>query len=131
MADSLTWGELIAQARFLLQDRDSDRYRYSDENLLAACHLACLTVKQIRPDIFFDTYRLSGENSPCFPAPPYDDAATRATLMATTSPMPDIYQQPTILFITGYAELVNEEFAGTDRASSLLSSFKAQLVKSV
>lgn len=128
MADTLTWGELVGQARFLLQDRDDSRYRYSDEQLLSACHLACLTAKQVRPDIFFGAYSLVGSASPCFPAPPYS-ASQITSLKATAAPFPDIYQQPAILFIAGYAELTNEEFAGTDRAAALLTSFRTQLTR--
>lgn len=122
----MTWGELIAQARFLLQDLRENEYRYSDENLLAACHLACTTAKQIRPDLFYGKNLLTGDDSPCFPPPPYDGADIPA-IKALTSPFPENYVQPVILFMTGYAEVVNEEFSDGSRATSLLSSFKNQL----
>ena len=125
----MTWGELITQARFLLQDTVAERYRYSDENLLAACYLACTSAKQIRPDIFFGKVLLEGDYSPCFPGPPYADASVVAAAKATAAPLPEIYHQPTILFIAGYAEVVNEEFTGTDRAASLLATFRSQLLK--
>lgn len=124
----MTWGELIGQARFLLQDTVADRYRYSDENLLAACHLACLTARQIRPDLFFGRVLDEGVRSPCFPPPPYDSKRI-PEFFALPAPLPEIYHQPVIFFITGYAEIINEEFSGNERAASLLASFKSQLMR--
>lgn len=128
LATNMTWGELLAQARFLLNDKQSTRYRYSDETLLAACHFACLTMKQVRPDILVGRYLASGAASACFPPPPYE-AADIDTIKVQLAPFPEIYHQPAVLFIAGYSELINEEFSGADRAAALLSGFKTQLMK--
>lgn len=128
MAAEMTWGGLLGQTRFLLQDEDSSRYRYPDDKLLAGCHMACLTMKQVRPDIFYGQYLFSGTEGPCFPAPPYTDEEM-TEIKATSAPFPSIYYQPAILFITGWAEIINEEFTGGDRAAALISSFKNQLMR--
>lgn len=124
----MTWEELTNQARVLLQDLDSDRYRFSDENLIAACHLACTTAKQIRPDLFYGQILFEGEHSPCFPGPPYDDA-TLAKAKAATVPVSESYHQPFIWFVAGYAEIINEEFTGADRSAALLNGFRTQLLR--
>ena len=128
MASTMTWGELLSQARYLLQDTDDSRYRFPDDKLLTACHFACLTMKQVRPDLAFGRYLPTGEASICFPAPPYTEADI-TTIKTEAAPFPEIYIQPVVLFVAGFSEIINEEFTGSDRAASMLSSFKSQLMK--
>ena len=123
-----TWGDLIDQARFLLQDTVESRYRYANEQLLAACHLACLTTKAVRPDLFFGRSLAEGSAGGCFPAPPYEESQY-ATYRAYPAPVAEIYHQPFIFFIAGYVEIVNEEYTGADRAGALLASFRRQLLQ--
>lgn len=124
---SMTWATVVAQARFLLQDTREGEYRISDADLAAGCYFACITAKQTRPDMFFGHNRLEGDYSPCFPPPPYTDATALATMLATECPVPENYVQAVVMFIAGWGEMANEEFAGTDRARTLMASFASQL----
>ena len=109
-----TIGDCIGEARVLLQDNYTP-YRYSDDELIDAFNNALYEIKRLRPDAYLGGY---GTDLTI-----YTTADT-----ATEVPFPAIFFQPTVLYITGYAELRDDEFTIDQRAAILLRSFAGQLV---
>lgn len=107
--------QLIGRARVLLQDTVAP-YRYPDTDLINGLNEACIEAKRIRPDMFLRTYGMS--TIPSFAAP--GDSLT--------GKIPEEFRTAFIYYVTGNAQLRDEEDTSDQRAASLLSKFVAQLM---
>jgi UDP-N-acetylglucosamine:LPS N-acetylglucosamine transferase len=109
-----TAGSLITRARALLQDT-IEPYRVPDTDLLAALNEACMEAKRLRPDLFLRTF---GQSSiPVF-------TATTDTIVDL---IPEEFHPAFIYYITGNAQLRDEEENQDQRATIFLNKFVAQL----
>lgn len=110
---AFTPNDIIAAARDLLQDTLSGLYRYSDDSLIRALNLALPEARRIRPDLFFGTL----------------DALPVVTALNLATPLTlaDQYKMPFVLFVTGFAELRDDQFTNDGRAGTLLARFSTQL----
>lgn len=105
--------QLLADVRVLLQDND-EPYRYKTDELIDHLNSGIYELKRLRPDVYLSTL-----NTDLFQ---YSDAT-----LDTNLPFGDIYYQPMVLFVTGYAELRDDEFTVDGRAGLFLQSFAGQL----
>ncbi|MDX1297291.1 MAG: hypothetical protein R3260_03485 [Pseudomonas sp.] len=108
-----TIGDCIGDARTILQDK-STPYRYTDDELYSAFNNGLNELKRLRPDAFVGSYGT-------------DLTIYTSSDSATELPVAMIFFQPLVYFVTGFAELRDDEFAVEGRAAILLRSFSAQL----
>jgi hypothetical protein len=115
-----TYQELLDDARIILQDTDSERYRYDNTTLLRALNRGLQEIARLRPEVFRDQY---------------DDDADDVIVPEITSSdlgnefdLPMMFFGSMIYFVTGSTEFLDDEFAVDNRAMTLLSQFKQQVV---
>lgn len=111
-----TVGDYKAAARTLLQDTYAGSggasYRYSDASLLEALNLAIGEVARLRPDLLFKLLRNG--------VPYYSNDLTTVDLDAR-------YATSLLMFITGWAQLRDQEEGQDQRAAGLITKFGQQL----
>jgi hypothetical protein len=108
-----TIGDCLGEVRVLLQDTYTP-YRYSDEELIAIFNNALHELKRLRPDLYVGSF------------------GTDITIYTTSDtalevPFAAIAFQAVVLYITGFAELRDDEFTVDQRAGTLLRAFTGQL----
>ncbi len=111
-----TIGELVAQARVLLQDR-IEEYRFSDAELVTNLNFAFKETRRIRPDLFMDAPSL---------VPTYlvADIANINKVVAIDQQ----YEMALVYYMVGMAHLRDEESTSDARASAMLNKFTSQLL---
>jgi hypothetical protein len=105
--------DVIDQSRYLLQDR-REPYRHSDDELLAYFNNAVAEAYRIRPDLFL------GLN--------YTLTAYTSANLTDDFPLAPFYAPQFIVYIAGFADLSNDEYATDGRAVALLNKFTAGLL---
>ena len=114
---AFTGQQIVDEARSLLQDQVTP-YRYTDPQLLQAINISLYEIRRIRPDAFAGNF-ITG--------------LTPLAALGDPVPVDDIFFPPMIDFVTGYAELRDDEFvdgaadATGGRAVALLERFAAKL----
>ena len=101
-----TFQSVIDDARVFL--KDADKVRYTDANLLTYANDVVRECKRIRPDFFLGSY----------------STVLSTFALGDTGPIPIEYHQFLKDFITGRAEMVDDEYANESRAVALLIRFK-------
>ena len=102
--------DVVTSARSILQDK-VEPYRYSDPELTEAANFALFNVQKLRPDLFFGSYPI---------------AASSYTL-SDALPIPDIYAPAITAYVSGWAELRDDEYTEDSRAALLLAALKPSL----
>ena len=110
-----TVSDAISEARVILQDTDSQLYRYSDSELVAYLNNALLEARRIRPDLF---RAYVGQPVPSFTASDF----------AELFPLDNMFFPQFVYYIAGTAELRDDEFTVDARAATLLNQFVAKLL---
>lgn len=110
-----TVGDVISDARALLQDTYSSGYRYSTADLYAYLNTALLEMRRVRPDIFRSYI---GQVTPSF----------QEGDEAEPFPVSELFFSPVVFYVTGFAELRDDEFTVDARAITLMNQFVAKLV---
>jgi hypothetical protein len=105
---------LLRQVRDILQD-DAQPYRYPDETLVDAANLAIGEAWRLRPDLFFGPGLLTG----LVPSLPDTGPA----------PLPGFLDTALVAFVSGWAELRDDQFTTDNRASILLQSFSNAMIR--
>lgn len=131
-----TWGDIITEARVILQDVDSP-YRDSDATLRSILNRGLNELARLRPDAFWDLFDTDDVVVPTValsdPDPPADTAnptpAEQTTVLSTDDfLLPMQFYNPLVYWVAGVAELKDDEFTNDARAAILMSQFKAQVV---
>ena len=109
----------IAEARAILQDTDptGPANRYSTADLVAYLNNGLLEARKLRPDLFREYYGVD--------TPSYEEADLGQD---TPFPIDGMYFSPIVFYITGSAELRDDEFTVDARAVTLMGQFTAKLV---
>ena len=110
-----TVADYLSMARTLLQDEVDSPYRYSDAELVAHLNVAFLEVRRIRPDAVSDYFRAS---FPTLSAASPSDAV----------PMDAQYRMSLVYYITGMAQLRDDEATADTRAVTFLNKFVSQFL---
>jgi hypothetical protein len=100
---------LVDLARVPLND--ADKARYPDETLLLFANQAILQVLKRRPDLFIGQ----------FASPPTGQAA-----LTDTFPLPPEYAQTVADYVTGRADMTDDEHASSGRAIAYAQLFGAE-----
>lgn len=120
-----TYQDVVTEARVLLQDTDSDSYRNSDVNLLAMYNRAFQALARIRPDAFYDLY---DNNSLEVPEIVESGASTGQVNWTANFGIEMQFFNPLVHYVTGMAEIVDDEYTTDGRAAMLLGQFKANVI---
>lgn len=115
MAGFVTVGDIIAEARILLQDTEVGNYRWVDAMLYGALNEGLLSSGLRRPDFFRDA-----------PIPQY--AVTDVNL---TINYPDVYKPALINFVVGRIEMQDDEATTEAMAAALVNAFTFTLTQPV
>lgn len=109
-----TLQNVITEVRQVLQDEDSDNYRYPDADLVGYLNNAFYEIRRLRPDAYINTFRTA--------LPHYTTSD-----LATEFPLDLTFFQATVYFVAGNAELRDDEFTVDARAVTFLTQFKTML----
>lgn len=109
-----TVGDVLSDARAILQDTSSEVYRYSTTDLVSYLNSALLEAKRLRPDLF--TSYIGAD------APSFTESDT-----AEDFPIDEMYFSPVVFYVVGFAELRDDEFTVDARAATLMNQFTAKL----
>jgi hypothetical protein len=110
----MTIDDIITNARDLLQDTDSDSYRYSDARLLRAINNAFADTKRLRPDLL----TINDSEIPSYTTTTSDE----------DFPLDGMYVPAFIDYVVGYVEMSDDEYTVDSRAAQLLTIFTTKMV---
>jgi hypothetical protein len=102
-----TVADYLRESRILLQDF-VEPYRYPDAALLRAMNMGFQEVRRLRPDLLRRYLRTA--------LPVYDD-------IHASVDMEEQYRLPLVWFITGYAQLCDDEEVQDQRAAGFVAMF--------
>lgn len=120
-----TYQDIITEARVLLQDDDSDSYRYSNTALIAMLNRGLQALARIRPDACYDLY---DDNSLNVPELVESSPGTGQVIWTASFGIEMQFFNALIHYVTGMAEIVDDEYTVDGRASMLLGQFKANVM---
>lgn len=106
-----TVADYVRETRVLLQDAVVP-YRYPDIDLLSALNLGMLSARKLRADLFLGVT-----------ATPYFTAVD-----TTAVTMDQQYRLPFVYFMTGHAQLRDEEDTQDARAAAFIGKFTSQML---
>lgn len=113
----VTVGDLVTEARVLLQDTQSDNYRWSDDMVYQALNEGLLETKKLRPD-FYRGLAATPQYAP--------------TDVNTAITYPEEYRPALTNFIVGRIFQQDDEAADDDRAGKFLGAgFLAKLTQAI
>ena len=114
---------VLSEVREVLQDLDPNNVRYPTNQLVEYINDAVFQARRLRPDIFVYQY---GQQIGLLPTTLTPDSA----YAAVPFPLPDIYFLAVVNFVTGRAEIRDDEFALDSRAYTFMQSYQAVLAGS-
>ena len=120
-----TYQDVVTEARVLLQDTETGSYRYSDATLLAMYNRALQALARIRPDACFDLY---DDNSLNGPELVESGAGAGQTNWTENFGLEMQFFNALVHYVTGMAEIVDDEYTEDGRAAMLLGQFKANVI---
>lgn len=120
-----TYQDAISEARVLLQDTDSENYRYSELNEIAILNRGLQVVGRVRPDACFDLYT---DNSLEVPELVESGAGSGQTDYTDAFGLEMQFFNPLISYLVGITELIDDEYTEDGRAALLLNAFKTELM---
>ena len=106
--------DLLGEARSILLDRDAT-FRYSDADLVASLNMALDTLYTQRPDAFIALFATGV---------PHYTTADLGLGTPTDFPVDGIFYPACVMFVVGWADLRDEEYASDGRAATFLSTSK-------
>lgn len=125
MASSKTYQDIIDEARVLLNDTDAATPRYSDAVLLAILNRAMNSLGRIRPEAFWNTFSANDLN---IPEVVVSGAGAGKDNLSDTFPLEIQFFNPLVEYVTGMAEIVDDEYSEDGRAALLLTNFKQSVI---
>ena len=120
-----TYQDVITETRVLLQDTDSDNYRYTETNLIAILNRGLQATGRARPDACYDLYT---ENSLEVPELVESAPGSDQVIYTAAFGLEMQFFNPLVSYLVGIAELVDDEYTEDGRAAMLLQAFKAELL---
>lgn len=120
-----TYEDVVTEARVLLQDNESGSYRYSNATLIDMLNRGLQALARIRPDAFYDLY---DNNSLGVPELVETAPGAGQTVWTTTFGIELQFFNPLVHYVTGMAEIVDDEYSQDGRAAMLLGQFKANVI---
>lgn len=127
MATTLTYQNLLAEAREILQDVDTDPtlQRYSDATLLNVFNRGLQELYRLRPDAFYDFWN---DITSDFDVPLIVSTATPGGVLWTAVfELPMMFYDPLVNWVIGTVEAIDDEFSDDSRSTAFRTFFKAQV----
>ncbi len=120
-----TYQDLVEEARDLLQDTDTNLERYSNAFLLRILNRGLRDLGTMRPDVFYDLF--SGNN---LNVPEIVESGAGAGQINWTDVFSLEFQfySPLVLYVTGVAEVADDEYTVNTRAALLVQQFRNQVI---
>jgi len=115
MAALDTVAKYVTSARVLLQDT-IETYRYSDVELVTALSIAILEARRLRPDLFLTLFIADTD----LPEYTVNDS--------TVITIDEQYRPAFLYFMTGFAQLRDDEATTDPRAMAFMNKFTSQLM---
>lgn len=103
---------VVDSVRSILQDTQTP-YRYSDDDLVDIINYTLRSIARLRPDLFFGSF-----------PPTITDVTISDNIPAAIS---DEYVPQIVLFVTGWAELRDDDYTDDKRAVALMQTLKSGL----
>jgi hypothetical protein len=101
---------IIAAVRDVLQDDDEERYK--DDRLIRGLNLAVRDMRRVRPDFFIGRF---------------SEPVWQATALTDVYPYPEVTFPSVVKYVSGWAELADDEYTTDGRAAGLLGAFRTDL----
>ena len=132
MSTTLTYQNLLAEAREILQDVDTDPtlQRYPDQTLLDIFNRGLQELYRIRPDAFYDFWNgaTSDFDVPLIVLPAVPPAVQPPGVLWTTPfGLPMMFYDALCNWVIGTTEAIDDEFSEDSRSTAFRSFFKAQV----
>jgi hypothetical protein len=133
VATILTYQNVLAEAREILQDVDTDPslQRYADQTLVDILNRGLQELYRLRPDAFYDFWDdvASDFTVPMIAVSPVLPAvlATGATDWTTIFAIPMMFYDPLVNWVIGTVESIDDEFSDDSRSTAFRNFFKAQV----
>ena len=132
MATTLTYQDLLAEAREILQDVDTDPtlQRYPDQTLLNILNRGLQELYRIRPDAFYDFWdqTTSDFDVPLIVLPVTPPAIQPAGVLWTAVfELPMMFYDPLVNWVIGTTEAIDDEFSDDSRSTAFRNFFKSQV----
>jgi len=127
VSTTLTYQNLLAEAREILQDVDTDPtlQRYSDATLLNILNRGLQELYRLRPDAFYDFWDPATSD---FDVPLIVNVATPGgTLWTSTFELPMMFYDALCNWVIGTTEAVDDEFSDDSRSTAFRTFFKQQV----
>lgn len=120
-----TYQNLVTESRELLQDTDTDIQRYTDFTLLNILNRGLQDLGRMRPDAFYDTYLTNNLNVPEI----VDSSPGPGQVIWTdVVGIEMMFYPPLVAYLTGVAEVVDDEYTVDGRAGLLLNQFRLSTI---
>lgn len=117
--------DLWAEVRATLNDTQAP-YRYTDALLMQYYNTALREVFRYRPDAYIGNFT-SGVLTGAVITSYYTTDLGQTP--ATPFPLDDkLFYSPVVFYVTGRADLTDDEFADNNRAMTLLAAFRSMLI---
>lgn len=111
-----TVSTVVTNARGILQDTDSDSYRYTQAELVSYLNEAIQELRRLRPDFFVGSFNTS--------LPSYAEADIAA---GTEVDVEDFLAPALVNYVAGRAQLRDDEFVSDGRAVALINRWTSQI----
>lgn len=130
-----TWGNLIDEARTILQDVD-EPYRYTSAVLRSKLNRGLQELARLRPDAFWDRFDRDDvvvpevatiDPDPVTAPGEFDPDEAAVVLDTDDFDLPMQFYTPLVYWLAGSAELVDDSFTVDGRAAMLLTQFKGMV----
>ncbi len=127
MTTTLTYQNLLAEAREILQDTNTDPslQRYSDSTLLSIFNRGLQELYRIRPDAFYDFWDPTTSD---FDVPMIVSVVTPGGVLWTAVfELPMMFYDPLVNWVIGTTEAIDDEFSDDSRSTAFRTFFKQQV----
>jgi len=120
-----TYQDVVTEARVLLQDTDSSSYRHSNTNMIAMLNRGLQALARIRPDACYDLY---DDNSLNVPELVESAPGAGQTIWTANFGLEMQFFNALVHYVTGMAEITDDEYTNDGRAAMLLGQFKMNVL---
>lgn len=116
----------VNEIRMLINDNDSDGYRFTQQLVLDKINTAFLEIYRLRPDAYVGNFNqgILSVNSPLTFV-----LADLGLVPPTQWPLDiRLFFSPVVFYVVGMLDLTDDEFADDNRAMTVLQAFRNQLI---
>lgn len=121
-----TYENLITESRELLQDTDPDVQRYTDVTMLNILNRGLQDLGRMRPDAFYDLY--TANTLGIFEVVETGEVPPDTINWDTVVGLEMMFYAPLVAYVTGVAEITDDEYSTDGRAALLLNQFRNNVI---